>query len=233
MAIREFQCNECGHISEVISSNPEERPDECRCGHKGFTKLFSAVGGYKINGSNGASTRPKSAGAFRKAAKVLLIGISLLSASAEAKPLSVSQVEVMNDVIWAADVVEVPRSVLLAVCWGEGSFRKDDTLTHLDGHTLSHGTCQVKLSTARFMDRLYNHHIKATSERLENTKINAFYAAKFIKYQLARYNDDWKLAIDAYNRGSGKNHHSKYVRKFIKNRAFVIQKLKEIEDALT
>lgn len=230
MPLREFQCNECGHIQEHFSRDPDEKPEECRCGSKKLTKLFSAVGGYKINGANGASTRPRSAGAFRKALKVLVIGLSLLGVKAEAKSFTVEQYSVMKDIMWAADKVEVPRSLLLAVCWGEGSFRHDKKLTHVDGGSKSHGTCQVKMETANFMDKLFGHRIKATALRLENTKINAFYAAKFLKYQLARYEDDWQLAIDAYNRGTAKSRHTKYVKKFIKNQQFIVKKLQEMEN---
>lgn len=228
MAIREYQCNECGHIQEYISNDPTETPDECRCGHTGLTKLFSMVGGYKINGNNSASVRPKNAGAFRKALKVLVLSISLLGATAQAYAFSLGQYTVMRDIIWAADKAEVPRSLLLAVCWGEGSFRHGKALTHFDGHSLSHGTCQVKMDTAKFMDKLYSHKIKASPERLEITKINAFYAAKFLKYQLARYDDDWQLAIDAYNRGTAFSRHTKYVKKFIKNRKFIQEKLEQL-----
>lgn len=232
MAIREFQCNDCGHITEVISNNPDERPSECRCGHGKFTKLFSAVGGYKINGANGASTRPKSSGAFRKAKVVAIAIISLLGFKAEARPLTTDQLQIMKDIIWAADFIGVPKAVLLTVCWGEGSFGNKRSLTHPDGGSLSHGTCQVKLATAQFMDYRYNLKIKATSRRLQDPKINAFYAAQFVKYQLIRYRGDWKLAIDAYNKGTGRSRDSAYVQKFIKDEAFIFKKLKEMEEEI-
>lgn len=121
----------------------------------------------------------------------------------------------INAIIWAADKAEVPRELVLAICWGESNFRTTG-VTHIDGDTLSHSICQVKLDTAKWMDRVYKHKVKATPERLENPKLNAFYAAKLLKYQLDRYNDNWPLAIDAYNKGTAVSHDSQYVKKFYK-----------------
>lgn len=123
---------------------------------------------------------------------------------------------VIKSVVWAADKVEVPRALLLALCWGEGwaskSMGKDPT--HMDGDTLSYGICQVKLETAEWMDKLYKHKIKATPSRLEDPKINAFYAAKYLKYQLKQYDNSWQLAVDAYNKGSAAGNDTIYVRHF-------------------
>lgn len=132
---------------------------------------------------------------------------------------------VIKDIIWAADKVDVPRELLLALCWGESSFRTDADLNHMDHGSVSYGTCQVKLETAEWMDKLYHHKAKATVSRLQNVKINAFYAAKYLQYQLIRYDGDWKKAVDAYNAGSAQHVKSgketKYVRKVTKNTAFI------------
>lgn len=125
--------------------------------------------------------------------------------------------KVVEDIIWAADLVRIPRPLLLTVCWGEGRFRTDARLTHMDGSTLSHGTCQVKLKTAQFMDDIYNHSTKVTPKTLDNTKINAFYAAKYLKYQLKRYNYNILLAVDAYNKHNAVSENTKYVRRFLQN----------------
>lgn len=132
---------------------------------------------------------------------------------------------VIKDIIWAADKVDVPRELLLALCWGESSFRTDKSLNHMDHGSVSYGTCQVKLETAEWMDKIYHHRTKATIARLENVKINAFYAAKYLQYQLVRYEGDWKKAVDAYNAGSAQHTKSgrdtKYVRKVTKNTVFI------------
>ena len=128
--------------------------------------------------------------------------------------------KIISHIMWAADVAEIPRELLLTTCYGESNL-KTKGVTHLDGNTVSHSICQVKLETAQFLDRYYKHKNKATPESLENPKINAFYAAKMLKYQLDRYDDNWKLAVDAYNKGTAVSEKSVYVKRFIKNLAFI------------
>lgn len=137
---------------------------------------------------------------------------------------------VIKDIIWAADKVEVPRALLLAVCWGEGSFRTDSKLTHMDGQTLSYGTCQVKLSLAQDMDRIYKHKTKVTPEALMTTRINAFYAAKALRFHLKRYLGNWQLAVDAYNKYTAVSEDTPYVRKFKKNLYIIHNNVKAIGD---
>lgn len=153
----------------------------------------------------------------------LLMFVSI-TAQAKSKDLTTKHARVIEDVMWAADKVEVPRELLLAVCWGESNFRQNST--HVDGSTPSYGICQIKLSSARDMDKLYNHKIKATEKRLENNKLNAFYAAKFLRYQLFRYDGDWELAVDAYNKGSSPSKNSKYVKRFNKNLKYICEQIK-------
>lgn len=159
----------------------------------------------------------------------MFIAVSLLiSLSASAKDFSQAQFTVAKDIIWAADKADVPRALLLAVCWGEGSFRNDSKLTHLDGHSLSHGTCQVKLEMAQDMDRWFHNRFPATAERLEITKVNAYYAGLYLKYQLKRYNYNWQKAVDAYNKGSTVSEKSIYVKKVEKSHKMLKDKLKTI-----
>lgn len=159
----------------------------------------------------------------------LFIVVSLLvSVNGFAKDFTKSQFNVAKDIIWAADKADVPRSLLLSLCWGEGSFRKDDKLTHQDGNSLSHGTCQVKLETAQDMDEWFHNRHAATAERLKNTKVNAFYAALYLKYQLKRYNYNWQKAVDAYNKGSAVSETSKYVKKVELNNKMLTEKMKDL-----
>lgn len=152
----------------------------------------------------------------------------LISFTVEAKALTKSQFDVAKDIVWAADKSDVPRALLLAVCWGEGSFRKDKKLTHLDGNSLSHGTCQVKLATAKSMDSWYHNRYKATHERLENPKVNAFYAGLYLKYWLKIHNYNWQKAVDSYNKGRLVSDKSKYVKKVESDHKMLIEKLKEL-----
>lgn len=128
--------------------------------------------------------------------------------------------DIIQSIIHAADDAEVPRELVLSICWGESSFRNKG-VTHVDGETPSYGICQVKLETAKFMDKVYKHAIKATKKNLEDPYTNALYAARYLHYQLNRYDQDWRLAVDAYNRGSAIGHKTKYVRRFIKNKEHI------------
>lgn len=152
---------------------------------------------------------------------VCAITISLLSLitthNVLAKDLTTSQYSVAKDIVWAADKLKVPRPLLLALCWGEGAFRQDAKLTHMDGKSLSYHTCQVKFETAEFMDHWYHNKVKVTDTRLRNTKINAFYAAQHLSYQLKRYHNNWQKAVDAYNKGTAVSAKSRYVKRVQKN----------------
>jgi soluble lytic murein transglycosylase-like protein len=145
---------------------------------------------------------------------VIIIIISLLvSKSAMGITLERKDVRVIRAIVKAADTVKVPRELLLALCWNESSFRTDSKITHMDGGSLSHGICQVKLLTARDMDWIYHDKVRATEEMLEDPFTNALYAAKYLRIELKRYNGNWEKGIDAYNKGSAVNVNSSYVKK--------------------
>lgn len=156
---------------------------------------------------------------------IVTLMISLNAITANAFEFNKQHYLVIKDIIWAADKVGAPRELLLALCWGESSFRNDRGLDHMDHGTISYGTCQVKLETAQWMDEVYHHRVKATAKRLGDVKINAFYAAKYLNYQIMRYDGDWEKAVDAYNAGSAqhtsKGHVTKYVKKVRKNTKFI------------
>ena len=123
--------------------------------------------------------------------------------------------KVIKDITWAANFVGIQPEYLLALCHGESHFMTN--VTHMDGGSLSFSVCQIKLETAQFMDKVYKLHNPATAERLEDTRINAYYAAKFLKYQLDCYNGDIDLAVDAYNKFRAVSRNSVYVGKFHKS----------------
>ncbi len=64
MPLYEFLCSKCLIEFEAIAKFKEEvKCPEC----KGIAeRQLSSYGGYKVNGSNGASTTPKGSGSFRK-----------------------------------------------------------------------------------------------------------------------------------------------------------------------
>lgn len=95
----------------------------------------------------------------------------------------------------AAKKVGVDTNLLKAICWVES--KHDATaMNYLDGgpHN-SVGLCQVQFRTATYMG------YKGTKEGLLDPYTNAYYAAKYLKYQIKRY-DDVDLAVLAYNAGS-------------------------------
>lgn len=144
----------------------------------------------------------------------ILLLASLISCNVAEAKLSKARLQVVETIIKAADKVQVPRELLLAICWTESSYRA--TLKpRIDGDTESHGICQVKLETAEYMDEVYGHRHKVTRDKLQSPYLNAFYAAKYLRYQLNRYNWDWKKAIDAYNKGHHVSSESEYVQKVL------------------
>lgn len=95
-----------------------------------------------------------------------------------------------------------------------------NVITYNDGDSHSYGVMQVKLSTAKMFDK------KATAKKLMKAEYNVDIAAKYLKWQIARYNNDTYKAIAAYNSGSvkykkGKHElvNSPYVKKVAKNYA--------------
>ena len=155
---------------------------------------------------------------------LLIIGcLMLFSLNAIAlTPFEKKNLIVITKIVRAADFVGIPRELLLTICFGESNFKVKGS-THIDGGSISHSVCQVKLATAQHMDQVYRLKIPATSERLEIIYLNAFYAAKLLKYQLNRYDDNWKLAVDAYNKGTAVSQKSGYVKRYISNLKFILK----------
>lgn len=139
----------------------------------------------------------------------------------------------IKDIIWAADAVKVPRALLLAICWGEGAFRSDKELTHMDGGSLSYGTCQIKMSLAKDMVRLYPNSSKKvplTAENLNNTHTNAYYAALALKFHLQRYDGNWQMAADAYNKYNALGIETEYVKRVNKHLTMVANNITALRD---
>lgn len=108
--------------------------------------------------------------------------------------------------------VNVPESLLRSICWAE-SKHQPDAYNHGDGKGNNHafGICQVLYETAkgyglnddRCLGDFSSKNRRAYKNcRLFGIKTNIYYAAKYLRYQLDRYDDSWISAIAAYNSGS-------------------------------
>lgn len=109
-----------------------------------------------------------------------------------------AKLDKIKDAIHKAAINEgVAEELLSAVCWVE-TRHKSQATNYDDGEqgVNSHGLCQIQYPTAQFVS------YKGTVKDLYNPYINARYAARYLAYQLRRYNNDWKLAVAAYNAGS-------------------------------
>jgi soluble lytic murein transglycosylase-like protein len=145
-----------------------------------------------------------------------LLIILLITSNAYAISFDKKHYTVITSIIESADEIEIPRELLLALCWSESSFRTN-LPNKLDGKTPSYGICQMKLETAQFIDRYYHNKVKASKQRLLNPKTNARYAAQYLKFQLKRYKGDWRKATDAYNKGRAVSRKSTYVKRITKH----------------
>ncbi len=90
---------------------------------------------------------------------------------------------------------DLPPGLLQAVCMTESTLNPN-AIHHDDGGTDSIGLCQVKLKTAKWLG------FKGTANDLLNPTINAYYAAKYLRKQIVRYNGNTTKALIAYNRGN-------------------------------
>lgn len=88
----------------------------------------------------------------------------------------------------------VSAAVLLAICSVESNLQ--NTNHHNDGGSTSYGICQVKKNSAVQVGFL------GKDKDLEDPETNAFWAAKYLKYQLDRYDGNKCKAVSAYNAGS-------------------------------
>lgn len=156
--------------------------------------------------------------------KLIFLLIGLLypyAANSEISLVVDKKTQVVKEIIKAAKKENIPSLLLLSVCYTESTFFPREP--KMDGNSLSHGICQVKLETALFMDKLSHTENLTTSKDLQVPFINALYAAKYLKYQISRYKD-MSLAVDAYNKGTAVSRDSHYVKSVNKNILFVSKK---------
>lgn len=104
---------------------------------------------------------------------------------------------------------DLPQNLLSSLCFIE-STHNPNAVHKDDGTTNSVGVCQLKLKTAKWLG------FKGTEKQLMDPRTNIYYAAKYLKYQIDRYNSV-ERGIVAYNKGNAKNlTHSKYSEKVMK-----------------
>lgn len=92
---------------------------------------------------------------------------------------------------------KVPGALLVAICAHESmnfhlSYNPDDK------GTPSYGICQVKEDTAKMFG------FDGDPKTLNNPKESAKYAARYLRFQVRRYGDDWCKLTAAYNAGTYK-----------------------------
>ncbi len=115
----------------------------------------------------------------------------------------------------ASQTFNLPPGLLQAVCKVESNHTVA-AINHNDKGSPSLGVCQVKLATAKFLG--YAH---TEDTLLSDPKVNAYYAAKYIRRQLDRYQGDTTKAVAAYNAGSCRYN----AEGLIKNRQYVTKVL--------
>jgi len=99
-----------------------------------------------------------------------------------------------NIITLAAQKIGVPISLLMAICSHESGLK--NVVVPNDGGSPSYGICQVKSDTAKMFG------YEGTEKELMTPKNNVAAAAKYLKYQLDRYDQNWCKASAAYNSGT-------------------------------
>lgn len=161
----------------------------------------------------------------------MIIGITILVSSvAQARSFTDTYAKTLAAITKAATNTGIASDILMAVCWHESNFRTKGA-THMDGGSISYGICQMKLATARFMDKKYGNVIKATPLNLEDNYFNAKYAAQYLRYNLEAYDGNLDLALDAYNKGNAVSATSAYVKRVMKSLAYIHKKTENLSYA--
>ena len=106
----------------------------------------------------------------------------------------------------------ISPGLLSALCYVESNHAVH--AIHLnDGGSNSVGVCQIKLRTAQAVG------FRGTERELSDPTTNVYWAARYLHWQLNRYDGDILKAVSAYNAGShrlnsqGLTINRKYVRK--------------------
>jgi soluble lytic murein transglycosylase-like protein len=104
--------------------------------------------------------------------------------------------DIISTITHAAKIAHVSGTLLVAICSHESNGFKENYNPN-DRGTPSIGSCQLKKATAAMLG------FKGTSKELMDSKVNAKYAALYLKYQQNRPGyDSWLKITAAYNAGS-------------------------------
>lgn len=98
-----------------------------------------------------------------------------------------------DTVAGAALVADVPVPIVVAVCTVESSMTRGEP--YMDNGSLTYKPCGLKLTAAREAG------FRGDAALLSNTRLNGFYAAKYLMSLATRYHG-WDRAICAYNMGT-------------------------------
>lgn len=114
----------------------------------------------------------------------------------------------------ASQANNLPPGLLSALCFVESSHRSH-VINQKDGLSDSMGLCQIKSVAAKHVG------FKGSKQDLMEPSINAIYAAKYLRYQIDRYDGDILKGISAYNMGrykelNGNAANLSYVQKVLK-----------------
>lgn len=99
-------------------------------------------------------------------------------------------------IVQAALVNNVSSQLLSAVCYVETTHRNVNNWQ--DGDSPSYGPCQIKLDTAKMLG------FKGPIFKLFEPAVSIHYAAKYLAKQLDNNEQNWVLAVAAYNAGTVK-----------------------------
>lgn len=110
--------------------------------------------------------------------------------------------DMLTILVAAAKKAGIAPALLVAVCHTETNLKNVHNMN--DNGSASYGVCQVKHETVQWMARFYKDEkmAKWTDRDLKVPSKNAEAAARYLKYQLERYDNNWCAAIAAYNAGS-------------------------------
>jgi len=97
----------------------------------------------------------------------------------------------------ASVTFHLPGGLLESLCYVE-STHNVSAVHHDDGSSDSLGICQVKYRSAQWMG------YDGSEKGLMRPSVNIYYAAKYLAYQMRRYDGDVTRAVVAYNRGNAK-----------------------------
>jgi soluble lytic murein transglycosylase-like protein len=149
---------------------------------------------------------------------ILIIGMGVFglllprTASTDAMPMSYPK-SIKEIILEASYVNKVPPEIMLAVCSVESGLNPA-LVNPDDGDSASWGLGQIKVGTAKKLG------FTGHGKDLLNPEVNAYFSAKYMRYQLERYEFSWIRGIKSYNAGTSHtnkpNDYYNQVYKFIK-----------------